>query len=615
MLYFLFAWAILATVSLAIGSRLTYQLGLSYVSTKAAYNPRQLPGIRHEQSKTAVLNPIVLRPKPDFGSHLLKLETLLALWLGIVCLAVSLLAVSLILPLSPWIGGLVAMGWITWSASHPDVRRELVRLRYEVLSRQGLEVGAIALVAAGVTTGPVTWGDTGLYHFGSIRWLADYGTVMGVGLIHDRFSFASSWFALAAPLNPAFLGSHVTAVTNGFMLCLAMVHWWATVTHLRTKKPCLADWFSLSALTCLLALWVGSSLLSDLFVSPSPDIPVMLLSLLSGWLLLQLGEYHLVDRVDGILVSLLILGAGAVTIKLSGLPLLAVAVFAYLFHYRRRYWALLKGVGLVVAFLTPTALYGYMTSGCAFYPASLLCVDVPWGIPSDAAAAALAQIQGWFKWFGTPPEGKPWLLWVMMQWFSLSTMNKVMAGLAVMLLVTVLLLIRRWTRTPPSLHAQAKIWMIALAILGSLFTFATAPLIRFGLGYLLLIPALLMAWIAHRGLGLWLERNPGWKRVGKSLSFGQLHRKRWLSVGAIALLVAIGLVKGTNHFLLPPSLPRPALVAAQSGDVSYVYPVRFGADVCWGAPNPCALGPLDWEVRLRNPQRGIAGGIERAPVH
>lgn len=615
MLYFLFAWAILATVSLTIGFRLAYHLGLSYVPAKRIYNPLQLSGVPNATSKTAGLNPIVLRSKSDFGSHLLKLDNLLAIWLGVVCLSVSLLAVSLVLPLSPLVGGLVALMWVAWATRDPVVRRELVRLGYELFSRQGLEVGAIALAAASVTTGPITWGDTGLYHFGSIRWLADYGTVIGIGLFHDRFGFTSSWFALAAPFNPAFLGSHVAALTNGFLLWLAMLHFWASVTHLRTQKPCLADWFSFSVLSCFLALWIASTLLSELLVSPSPDVPVILLSMVAGWLILQTGEYHLQERVEGILTALLILGAGAVTIKLSGLPLLAIAILAYLFHYRSNKWALLKGLGLVVAFLTPAALHGLLTAGCAFYPASLLCLDVPWGLPPDVTAAAQATIQGWFKWFGTPPEGEPWLLWVAGQWFSLSITNKLMAGLAVILLVTVLLLIYHWTKKPPSLHAQAKIWMIALAILGSGFTFITAPLIRFGLGYLLLMPALLIAWIAHRGLGLWLDLHPGWRRLGKTLSLGQLHRRRWLSLGAVVVLVAMSMVKGNNHFLLPPSLPKPALVAAQSGDVSYVYPLEFGSAVCWDAPNPCALGPLAWDLHFRNPQRGLAGGIERVRVH
>lgn len=70
------------------------------------------------------------------------------------------------------------------------------------------------VVIANLTTQRVTWYDVGLYHFGSIRWLAEHGAVPGLALINSKFGFTSSWFALAAPFNPEIFGSRVSAVTK-----------------------------------------------------------------------------------------------------------------------------------------------------------------------------------------------------------------------------------------------------------------------------------------------------------------------------------------------------------------------------------------------------------------
>jgi len=583
MLYFLLAWAFLAMLTLPLGTRLLAHLGL--------------------------LPPFSLPPSPE--AVLLSWETLLALWLGLVTLAISLLAVSLVFPLSPLVGLLVGGGLAGWAASHPGTRQRLLGVGGELRGGNGLGVGAIALLAAGFTTGPVTWGDTGLYHFGSIRWLADYGTVIGVGLFHDRFGFASSWFALAAPLNPAMLGSQVTAVTNGFVLGLLLFHLWIGLVALGLGKTSLSSRFSCSVLILLLGLLVGSNLLSELFVSPSPDIPILVLAILGGMLILQLGEETQPTRLEGLRIALLIVGAGAVTVKLSGIPLLAIAALIYLVHHYRNGWALLRGVGLVGMLLAPAMGYGWLTSGCAFYPTPVLCLDVPWRIPQEAASSALAQIQGWFLWFGTPPEGVPWVPWVAGQWFQASLMNRVMAVLGGLTLMGALWLLRYWLRVPPTRFTQAQIWLIGLALSGSVFTFATAPQIRFGLGYLLLIPALLLAWLAS-ALGLWWQRRQGRKPwVEGIFGKGQPRLKPWLAGGAIALLVAIALIQGDGHWVVPPPLPQSRVMAAQSQDVSYVHPVEYGSELCWDAPNPCALGPLAWEIRLRNPERGLAGGVVR----
>ena len=48
--------------------------------------------------------------------------------------------------------------------------------------------------------------DSDLYHAQSIRWIEEYGVVKGLGNIHVRFAYNSSFFALSALYSMRFLG-------------------------------------------------------------------------------------------------------------------------------------------------------------------------------------------------------------------------------------------------------------------------------------------------------------------------------------------------------------------------------------------------------------------------
>ena len=52
----------------------------------------------------------------------------------------------------------------------------------------------LILVLAIGATGPITVYDTGLYHLNCIRWNTDFPLIRGLGNLHGRFAFNSSYF-------------------------------------------------------------------------------------------------------------------------------------------------------------------------------------------------------------------------------------------------------------------------------------------------------------------------------------------------------------------------------------------------------------------------------------
>lgn len=65
--------------------------------------------------------------------------------------------------------------------------------------------------------------DSDLYHAQSIRWIEEYGVVPGLGNLHERFAYNSSFFALSALFSMKFLCGTSMHTMSGFF-CVGVVH-------------------------------------------------------------------------------------------------------------------------------------------------------------------------------------------------------------------------------------------------------------------------------------------------------------------------------------------------------------------------------------------------------
>jgi len=102
-------------------------------------------------------------------------RTIAAVWLGVVILAISLLAMSLVLPLSPPVGALISISLSALSLLSQRTRNEIAALRSRLSPNTILGFFSLELGVAAITTQQVTWIDTGLYHYGVIQWLSRLG--------------------------------------------------------------------------------------------------------------------------------------------------------------------------------------------------------------------------------------------------------------------------------------------------------------------------------------------------------------------------------------------------------------------------------------------------------
>ena len=540
-----------------------------------------------------------------------------AVWLGIVVLSIALLATSLVFPLNSWVGWCTAASLSLLSLTSQPTRHEIANLFFMLFPNLALGLFTLEFGVAAFTSRQVTWLDTGLYHYGAIRWLSEYGAVPGIALLLQQLGFTSSWFALAAPFNPPIFDAQVSAITNGFAFLLATVHFLIALVQLFRNQAQLSDWFIVICSLILLPLLALSSLMSDILVSPSPDIPVILITVIIAWAMLIIAQHRASSVTQDENSSFktkfydqfipLILAAGAVTIKLTSLPLLLISVIFYTVFSRFGLKRLVIGAVITSLLLSPMFAVNIITSGCPLFPSSFFCLDLPWSWTAEEAKTVAEHTQVWGVWFDSPPPNiHPWL-WKFVLWLIANTLNQIATGI---ILISILLAISI-LRTSIKHRLWGLIWVLGLAISGTLFLMVYAPVIRFGVGYLILIPALYITIISSKKFGnfnfLITKKIP----VSKIWMIVPIFRiTSYLALGVITLAIVLN-QKTSYRLILPPQMMRSDLVKKQVNGINYFSPQDISPEdyeLCWFAKLPCAF-ELEDNIQLRDPNRGIKGGF------
>jgi hypothetical protein len=507
--------------------------------------------------------------------------------------------------------------------------------------------------------------DTGLYHAGMIEWLSRFGTVKGIALLHDRFGFTSSWFSLAAAFNTGPWTGVVSPLIGGYALLLGSAHFVISLARLVDGRGRASDWFAATAYLLVLTwmLRVGIS------TSPSPDVPVIFLTVLVAWTMLVICEGAPSPVGIGTPLSRavpLVLSAAAFSLKLSALPLVVCALLFYLRGAKSR-WQFGGLLGLSALFAVPTILADLTSSGCPLFPSSLLCTHLPWSVGSAAAAQTEGIGRDFLRWAGAAPPGANSVNWVV-HWIHGELLGALLIGTS-LICSAVLVFLTSGDRNAP------VGWLLLLSLTGIGYVMAFSPAPRFLLGYaaippawlaavvctrwglhpVMLIPPMLVALASVRRIvspGLELsDFTPSALRytliapaAAVSLGLGIITRAVFrrsvyaaLPLGKMAYPVLgtlVALFFGTANFSvfastlpLPEALSRAdygsvvlrppplrTLAAAEQtrhrvNDVDYISPPN-GAFQCW-AVIPCTPWPVPSSLHLLDPKHGIAGGLAR----
>jgi hypothetical protein len=557
-----------------------------------------------------------------------------ATWLGLLIIAAVLLGLSVVVPLSPATGFCAIAVLAAIAASFRSVRRDFATWFGLLTKPVVLGLGMLALAAALNATGFVEVYDTGLYHYPLTRWLSTYGTVRGLALIHFRFGFSSSWFALAAPFDFGLFQGRIAAMLGGLASFLCLAHLALAASRIAQGRGGRPDWFLAGGYIFILAVcfsWAFE-------VSLSPDVPVWILTLLVGWLMLLSAPAVAETTPAGPTLSALIVFLMALctlTLKPSAGAIVAIAGIFYLFNSSQKWTARLFQGAVACVIAVPIVAANITSSGCPVYPSPAGCLDVPWGVGKAAAREIATDIGDWGRWRDAATgAGTPAGNW-MASWI---TQPDKLALLSLCLICLFGFLLARGWRA-----GRGILFVLALGLFGTAFLLVNAPNPRFGVGYFALFPAILLAAIgptigtavrARFGkLELTAVNTFAYGLVALALVVAVHARVRDLrlmrnleAADSVQARAEMAVDADFRHrLLLPPALAmspgdlvitknrrlsrvgRLELVSDSSNGIDYRSPKD--RDQCWGAALPCVPAQLEGDISLRVPSEGIRSGF------
>ncbi|MFN9743262.1 MAG: LIC_10190 family membrane protein [Acidobacteriota bacterium] len=566
-------------------------------------------------------------------------RAVMTIWIGLLMLALLLLVVALFAPLRAD----AVLASVGSAAVLLLIRRRnrMVLRAYGADALQclrsgwavGLLLTSATILVAAYCSQEVVFFDTGLYHYQMVAMLRDYGVLKGAALIHQRFGFTSSWFALAAPFPAQALG--------GFVLLVSLIHLllllrriYRGISNPDQAQPKIADRFIVIAyLLSIPYLVVGNGLANSL----SPDLPVALAIIVFGWWVLVSNDAGPLRQWS------LVMALALFAVKLSTLPLVAIAVINYLI-VRPISWRRWFSTGLLVLLLTaPVVTANILTSGCPLYPSGAGCQDqLPWAVGAVEAEKLRALSTNFARTEGRSAEvdqADGWFLNWMFDDFTGSLTN--IAFLTLVGLVGAgggLLMFIKVSR-PVSIEPH-HLLLIIVGVGGSAYILSLAPSLRFGIGYLVILPAIILARLDWRASilvpligGALILLTPFTELEYRKLRIVTLLLLSGAYVGQLlflrrrrmffyfALLVAallspwLSLSTARFHLHLPAQMRRPAppqleSIAAGSVMINLTHDGPLG-NQCWAAPAPCTPERPSKALRYLDPARGIRSGVGR----
>ncbi|MBQ9550000.1 MAG: hypothetical protein IJU87_04230 [Lachnospiraceae bacterium] len=340
--------------------------------------------------------------------------------------------------------------------------------------------------------------DSGLYHAQSIRWIEEYGVIRGLGLLQNRFGYNSAFFSVSALYSFAFLGQSLHGV-NGYMAELVSLYAFYGI-----KKSLFDRSFgrlsNFAELAPLFYMVLGGIEL----ISPTTD-PI-LLYLFFAIVILWIREAEGDDRTI-VYTLLCIITVFLVSVKLSvGVLVLLVIQPAVSLIREKRVKEIIVSISSGVILLLPYFIRNVLISGYLIYPfPGIDLFDLPWKIPYESARHDADEITTWARYVrdASRIDEKVWE-WAPSWWqgqtvhdrcFSLVFIIGAVAGLV----WCIISLIRQILSREKRRLTVRMLFLESVLIAGSLFWFLSAPLIRYGYLYLLLLPLLTAGCIYNSG--------------------------------------------------------------------------------------------------------------------
>ncbi len=370
-----------------------------------------------------------------------------------------------------------------------------------------LYLAVFLLMAYGTSHGFMHY-DSDLYHAQAIRWIEEYGVVKGLGNLHVRFAYNSAAFPVSALYSFRFFGGQSYHVMSGFFALLLAWQCVDIKNVVRRGHLVISDFARLAAIYYLYNIF-------DEMVAPASDYFLSTIVFYIIICVLDMYVRHERSYVPYILLALL--GVFAITIKLSAAPMILLTIIPVvkLFSGRTKekmhaFW-IAVALGFIIAL--PFLIRNVVISGWLLYPVTFLDLfKFKWEIPKGLAQYDAIEIKTFGRGYNDVATFKDVSFgeWVP-HWFkSIGGINKIMLILAIVSVAVYIAYFvyfvaaasgrkkqdtgsKVFDITKRSMMDTADFLTIGGALIGCLlFWFFSAPLIRYGVVYVWLTPAVIL---------------------------------------------------------------------------------------------------------------------------
>jgi hypothetical protein len=351
-----------------------------------------------------------------------------------------------------------------------------------------------------------------------------------------------------------------------------------------------------------------------MLVSASPDIPVIMAIILAG-------HIYLNTRISSLSASLLVLiiSIFAFNIKFSAIPLLFIAASIFLINNKFKFdWNVIFLIGFGTL---PILIGNLLITGYPLFPSTFLQFNLPWQV--DLKTAQYIRKVVFDSAFYGPaiwpyPELHPISFYeAILQWAT----SRYEIPTVILLLSNCVLF--------PILIVKARsnhrlLLLLAVAVFGIFFFLLNAPTLRFGVQWLLIIPAVFGAYFFPEKLikkiplsaSIYISTILGCVLIGL-IFFPLSHAHQMLLTAIKSNEIKIDANPRFNFILPPPIISidigdivngRATSVKTNenkvANDLTFPY---YRSSICWDAPLPC--GTPEKNTKLKNPELGVSGGF------
>ena len=493
-------------------------------------------------------------------------------WCGLFALTIVSLILGLIIPLGSPVARSVA--WLVLALGIIGFAWAQLWRRWRLL----LAVGVIAVLGALLSSVVPSNYDLGLYHAGSIAYVRDGGTVVGLANLHDRFGFSSSMWPLSALLGMGLWDGGEFRLVNGLLLVLLTADVVARMRSTRARQPA-------TIVLTLGALFLAGAAIQypgKLIASSAQDWAVAALILASAAYLID--ALMTSDRRRAATVAILV-GAMAGAMRPTGWIYATATVVVLVWLYARR-----GGVQACTRILWPTvvaslamgavtAVRDVLTSGWLLFPSEFAPLPVSWRYPDPAGTS-----RGITAWARTPFQDSALTLadnsWITGWASRLPTDWAVFTSLVLLVTILVWITASRTARASLARYRGTVAAALVPSCLVLVVWLVTAPDPRFVWGPLLVTVLVPLAFLVPTVGSEWI----------------------WPAVLVFLLLAIFGvaLARGSLFDIslrlqpMPPTQVKPSSLA--DGTLAVV-PVN--GDQCWGEFPMCRPWYSSPDVQLR----------------